>query len=95
MTTKVQFTDEDMAFISRFKAQIDCCLDSNYIRGMRPADLDALREVWERVTGKPYHLNGSCSSCVMAFIGLIGKQYRAQLAEAKEEPKKTTKKSRK
>lgn len=87
-----QFNDEEMTFISQFEHQISCCLDSSYIRGMRAADLEKLRVIWERVTGRPYYLNSSCASCIFTFIKALGTEYRRQKTEG---TKKTTKKGKK
>jgi hypothetical protein len=45
--------------------------------------------MWERVTGKEYHLNSSCGNCILTFFKLIGGEYRKQKAEPTPPPAKT------
>ena len=89
-----KFTNDEIKFLEQFEDNFTRALDADYVRGAALSDLEQMRTIWERVTGKSYHLNTSCGSCVLTFFKQIGGEYRKQKAEPTPAPapKKSPKK---
>ena len=83
-----KFTKDEIAFLEQFEHNFSCAIDSEYVRGVALSELEKMRKMWERVTGKEYHLNSSCGNCVLTFFKLIGGEYRKQKAEPTSAPAK-------
>ena len=90
-----KFTNDEIKFLEQFEDNFTRALDADYVRGAALSDLEQMRTIWERVTGKDYHLNTSCGNCVLAFFKQIGGELRKQKAEATPAPaKKSTPKKK-
>ena len=87
-----KFTNDEIKFLEQFEDNFTRALDADYVRGAALSDLEQMRTIWERVTGKSYHLNTSCGNCVLAFFKQIGGELRKQKAETA--PKKPTTKKK-
>jgi hypothetical protein len=89
-----KFSKDEIAFLEQFEHNFSCAIDSDYVRGVALSELEKMRKMWERVTGKEYHLNSSCGNCILTFFKLIGGEYRKQKAEPTltPAPKKSPKK---
>lgn len=83
-----EFTNDEIKFLEQFEDNFTRALDADYVRGAALSDLEQMRTIWERVSGKDYHLNTSCGNCVLAFFKLIGGEYRKQKAEPTPAPAK-------
>lgn len=89
-----KFSKDEIAFLEQFEHNFSCAIDSDYVRGVALSELEKMRKMWERVTGKEYHLNSSCGNCILTFFKQIGGEYRKQKAEPTPAPapKKSPKK---
>lgn len=89
-----KFTKDEIAFLEQFEHNFSCAIDSDYVRGVALSELEKMRKMWERVTGKDYYLNSSCGNCILTFFKQIGGEYRKQKAEPTlaPAPKKSPKK---
>ena len=80
-------------------------IETNFCRAYSSAQLNALREIYERNTGTKVNINWSCPHCVLGFIKQLGKLYfdsvayyeaqdadTPQQSEDKAQSKKTTNK---
>ena len=83
-----KFTNDEIKFLEQFEDNFTRALDADYVRGAALSDLEHMRTIWERVTGKDYHLNTSCGNCVLTFFKQIGGEYRKQKAEPTPAPAK-------
>ena len=83
-----KFTNDEIKFLEQFEDNFTRALDADYVRGAALSDLEQMRTIWERVTGKSYHLNTSCGNCVLAFFKQIGGELRKQKAEPTPAPAK-------
>ena len=79
-----EFTNDEIKFLEQFEDNFTRALDADYVRGAALSDLEQMRTIWERVTGKDYHLNTSCGNCVLAFFKQIGGELRKQKAKTKK-----------
>ena len=50
-------------------------IETNFCRAYSSAQLNALREIYERNTGTKVNINWSCPHCVVGFIKQLGKLY--------------------
>ena len=50
-------------------------IETNFCRAYSSAQLNALREIYERNTGTKVNINWSCPHCVLGFIKQLGKLY--------------------
>lgn len=89
-----KFSKDEIAFLEQFEHNFSCAIDSDYVRGVALSELEKMRKMWERVTGKEYYLNSSCGNCILTFFKLIGGEYRKQKTEPTlaPAPKKSPKK---
>lgn len=89
-----KFSKDEIAFLEQFEHNFSCAIDSDYVRGVALSELEKMRKMWERVTGKDYYLNSSCGNCILTFFKQIGGEYRKQKAEPTlaPAPKKSPKK---
>ena len=83
-----KLTKDEMEFLGQFEHNFSCAIDSDYVRGVALSELEKMRKMWERVTGKDYYLNSSCGNCILTFFKLIGGEYRKQKAEPTLAPAK-------
>lgn len=83
-----KLTKDEMEFLGQFEHNFSCAIDSDYVRGVALSELEKMRKMWERVTGKDYYLNSSCGNCILTFFKLIGGEYRKQKAEPTPAPAK-------
>ena len=83
-----KFTKDEMEFLGQFEHNFSCAIDSDYVRGVALSDLEKMRTIWERVTGKDYRLNTGCGNCILEFFKQIGGEYRKQKAEPTPAPAK-------
>ena len=83
-----KLTKDEMEFLGQFDHNFSCAIDSDYVRGVALSELEKMRKMWERVTGKDYYLNSSCGNCILTFFKLIGGEYRKQKAEPTLAPAK-------
>lgn len=80
-------------------------IETNFCRAYSSAQLNALREIYERNTGAKVNINWSCPHCVLGFIKQLGKLYfdsvayyeaqdaeTPQQSEGQAQSKKTTNK---
>ena len=84
-----KFSKDEIAFLEQFEHNFSCAIDSDYVRGVALSELEKMRKMWERVTGKDYYLNSSCGNCILTFFKQIGGEYRKQKAEPTPAPAKT------
>ena len=54
-----KFTNDEIKFLEQFEDNFTRALDADYVRGAALSDLEHMRTIWERVTGKKYYLNTS------------------------------------
>jgi hypothetical protein len=83
-----KFSKDEIAFLEQFEHNFSCAIDSDYVRGVALSELEKMRKMWERVTGKDYYLNSSCGNCILTFFKQIGGEYRKQKAEPTLAPTK-------
>ena len=94
-----KFTNDEIKFLEQFEDNFTRAIDADYVRGAALSDLEQMRKIWERVTGKDYHLNTSCGNCILEFFKQIGGKLRTEKAEptpapAKPAPKKAAPKKK-
>lgn len=82
-----KFTNDEIKFLGQFEDNFTRAIDADYVRGVALSDLEQMRIIWKRVTGKDYHLNTSCGNCVLTFFKQIGGELRNQKAEKKNSKK--------
>lgn len=76
-----KFTNDEMQFLGQFEDNFTRAIDADYVRGAALSDLERMRTIYERVTGKDYHLNTGCGNCILKFFKTLGGAYRQQKAE--------------
>ena len=81
--------DADYAMIAQYERQLDHLINGHYLVGVGHSAVVALREWWERYTGKEARVNDNCANCLADFLTMVGDAYfkekalRAELAAEK------------
>lgn len=90
-------TKEQIEMLSPYEQHFTTAIRSKYARYPGLAGVQLIHKVLTEATGKPIHLNASCSSCVFRLLVDCGTLYfkdKEELARLdNEKPKKTRKKS--
>lgn len=69
---------ENMKWLSQFENNFNTAIKSNYTRNILESHLRKMAEIYEKATGKKYHLCTHCTSSILAFLKVIGKLYLDQ-----------------
>lgn len=84
-----KLTQDEKVFLAQFEDNFTRAIDADYVRGAALSDMERMVTIWERITGKAYHLNTGCGHCILEFFKLLGAEYRKQ---KEEKPATKTKK---
>ena len=75
MTLGMNFTQEDIQYLSKFESNFNTAIKANYTRNIPKKDIEKMVEIYNRVNGKTLKLCTYCSSSVLSFLKDIGQQY--------------------
>lgn len=75
MTLGMNFTQEDIQYLSKFESNFNTAIKANYTRNIPKKDVEKMVEIYNRVNGKTLKLCSYCSSSVLSFLKDIGQQY--------------------
>ena len=75
MTLGMNFTQEDILYLSKFESNFNTAIKANYTRNIPKKDIEKMVEIYNRVNGKTLKLCTYCSSSVLSFLKDIGQQY--------------------
>ena len=75
MTLGMNFTQEDIQYLSKFESNFNTAIKANYTRNIPKKDIEKMVEIYNRVNGKTLKLCSYCSSSVLYFLKDIGQQY--------------------
>ena len=75
MTLGMNFTQEDIQYLSKFESNFNTAIKANYTRNIPKKDIEKMVEIYNRVNGKALRLCTYCSSSVLSFLKDIGQQY--------------------
>lgn len=71
----MNFTQEDIQYLSKFESNFNTAIKANYTRNIPKKDVEKMVEIYNRVNGKTLKLCSYCSSSVLSFLKDIGKEY--------------------
>lgn len=78
----MQLTDNEIDMILKFEDRLKTAVFADYARNVISSDLECLRQIYSKVIGSDYKLNGSCASCQLNFLKQMGRWW----FENKERP---------
>ena len=70
--------DADYAMIAQYDRQLDHLINGHYLVGVGHSAVVALRDWWERYTGKEARVNDNCANCLADFLAMVGTEYFAE-----------------
>lgn len=84
-----ELTVEDKELLKSLETPLKTALESDYARNIGTSKMNALKALYERITGVKYPYTGSCASCQLRLLKRVAKWVNDHV---ESEPPVTTKK---
>lgn len=82
----MQLTDNEIDMILKFEDRLKTAVFADYARNVISNDLERLRQIYSKVIGSDYKLNGSCASCQLNFLKQMGRWWFENKERVLERP---------
>ena len=69
----MKLVDSEINMIKTYEDRLKTAVFSDYARNIISSDLEQLRLIYNKIIGKDYRLNKSCSVCQLNFLKLLGR----------------------
>lgn len=86
MDLNMQLTDNEIDIILKCEDRLKTAVFADYARNVISSDLERLRQIYSKVIGSDYKLNGSCASCQLSFLKQLGRWWFENKERVLERP---------
>lgn len=86
MNLNMQLTDNEIDIILKCEDRLKTAVFADYARNVISSDLERLRQIYSKVIGSDYKLNGSCASCQLSFLKQLGRWWFENKERVLERP---------
>lgn len=86
MNLNMQLTDNEIDIILKCEDRLKTAVFADYARNLISSDLERLRQIYSKVIGSDYKLNGSCASCQLSFLKQMGRWWFENKESVLERP---------